>query len=337
MYELIQEGQAKVYVPKEKKISKKLPVFYNPKMGFNRSVSVLILNEIKNKDMKICLPLAGSGVRGIRFLKELKKGKIKEIYFNDNNEKAAELIKKNLSLNKVKNKFYIHNQDANEFLAENKGFDYIDIDPFGTPNPFLDLSIKALSRRGILAVTATDTSALAGTYPDACMRKYWAKPLRSELMHEIGVRILIRKVQLIGAQYEKTLTPIYSYSTEHYYRIFFKCEKGKKKADKILKEHGNFKEAGPMWLGQLWDKSLAQKLGKQDNKLLKIIAEEAKIDTVGFYDIHAYAKRLKITIPKTEELIKRIKKKKHKAALTHFREVSLRSTIKEKEFVKVLK
>ncbi|MCU0373510.1 MAG: ATP-binding protein, partial [Ignavibacteria bacterium] len=42
------------------------------------------------------------------------------------------------------------------------GFDYIDIDPFGSPCPFLDAAIKRLSRGGILAVTATDTSALAG-------------------------------------------------------------------------------------------------------------------------------------------------------------------------------
>ena len=336
MYELIEEGKAKVYVPNEKKISKKLPVFYNPKMAFNRTVSVLILNEIKNKNMKLCLPLAGSGVRGMRLIKELKKGKIKEIYFNDHSDKAVNIIKKNIKENNIRRNYYIHNQDANEFLAENKGFDYIDIDPFGSPNPFLDLSVRALSRKGVLAVTATDTSALAGTYPKACLRKYWAVPLRNELMHEIGVRILIRKVQLIGAQYEKALTPIYSYSTEHYYRIFFKCEKGKKKVDEVLKKHGMFKEAGPMWLGQLWDSKLAQKLVKHDNKLLKIIAEEAKINSIGFFSIHDYCKRLKKSIPKTEDLIKKIKKKRYKAVLTHFREVSLRTTIKEKDFVKLI-
>ena len=56
-------------------------------------------------------------------------------------------------------------------------------------------------------------------------------------MHETGIRILIRKVQLIGAQFEKALTPIFSFYADHYYRVFFKCEKGKKKADEIVKQH----------------------------------------------------------------------------------------------------
>ena len=116
MYELIEEGKAKVYVPKEKKISKKLPVFYNPAMALNRTVSVLILNEIKNKKMKICLPLAGSGVRGIRLIKELRKGKIKEVYFNDHSDKAVRNIKRNIKENNIRRNYYIYNKDVNEFF-----------------------------------------------------------------------------------------------------------------------------------------------------------------------------------------------------------------------------
>ena len=48
MYKIIQEGKIKIKVPKEEKISKKLPVFYNPVMGFNRDVSVLLLSVIEN-------------------------------------------------------------------------------------------------------------------------------------------------------------------------------------------------------------------------------------------------------------------------------------------------
>ena len=107
----------------------------------------------------------------------------------------------------IENVYAVQDKDANMFILESSGFDYIDIDPFGSPNFLLDSSVKRISRGGILAVTATDTSALAGSYPDACRRKYWAEPLRSEMMHEAGLRILIRKGQLIGAQFEKALTP----------------------------------------------------------------------------------------------------------------------------------
>ena len=96
---LIREGNARIKVPAEKKISKELSVFYNPVMKFNRDVSVLLLNSISKKNLQIALPLAGSGVRAVRFLTELKKGKIKNININDGGEKAVELIMENIELN----------------------------------------------------------------------------------------------------------------------------------------------------------------------------------------------------------------------------------------------
>ncbi len=330
----ITEGEAKIKVSDEKKISKKLEVFYNPVMKLNRDVSLLLLNSIDNKEMQIADPLAGTGIRGIRFLKELEKNKIKNISFND--YKSAENIKENLKLNNIKESknIVVFSKDANLFLLESNGFDYIDIDPFGTPNPFLESAIVRLSRHGILAVTATDTSALSGSSETACKRKYWAKPLKNEFMHETGIRILIRKVQLIGAEFEKALTPIFSYSKDHYYRIFFRCEKGRQKVDELLKHHNyliynwktlerkitdsifnkekGFDYAGPLWVGNLWNPGLVNKMyekcdfkNKELFNLIKIIKEESKIDSVGFYDLSKLAKIQKKIIPKIEKVIKK--------------------------------
>ena len=301
---------------KKELISKKLEIFYNPVMKFNRDCSVLLLNALseinknpkednqkdckenlqedikeKSKNMLIAMPLAGSGIRGLRFLKELKKGIIDEIHFNDYKEDFTGMMKKNLKLNKLKKnkKIVIHNTDANLFLLNSSGFDYIDIDPFGTPNPFLDSAVKRISRGGIIAVTATDTSALAGTYPLATKRKYFATPMLNYLMHELGLRILVRKVQMIGGQYDKALLPIFSYAKDHYYRIFFKCEKGKTRVDKILAKHNYFlycdcidffvdncnnfvckkckkkmQFAGPLWTGMLFDKNIIEKMREED-------------------------------------------------------------------------
>jgi len=329
MSNYIIEGKANIIVYKGK-VSKKLPVFYNPVMELNRTISILLLNSINKKNLQVGLPLAASGIRGIRFLKELKKGKIKSLDMNDNSKQALNLIKQNLKLNKINQKnVKLHNKDANIFLLESNGFDYLDVDPFGTPNPFLDAAVKRIARDGILAVTATDTSALAGTYPKACKRKYFAKPLKNELKHEIGLRILIRKVQLIGAQYDKALMPIFSYSKEHYMRIFFKCDKGKKKVDRIIKKQDFYEEAGPMWLGQLWDKKLVEKMYKKEKTdFLRIIKEESKIDAVGFYDIHVLCKKYKIKqIPKFDVLIKKIRKKGYKVSRTHFKSEGLKTNM----------
>jgi len=336
MYQIIQEGKARIKIAKGK-ITSKLPIFYNPIMKFNRDISILLLNSINKNNLQIALPLSGTGVRGIRFLLELKKNKIKNISFNDNNKNFLKIIRTNLRLNKIKKKVNIFNEDANLFLLKSPGFDYIDIDPFGTPNPFLDSAIKRISRNGILAVTATDTSALCGTYINACKRKYWALPLHSEIMHEIGLRILIRKIQLIGSQYDKALLPIFSYYKDHYMRTFLYCEKGKTKVDNILKQHSHFQNSGPLWLGNLWHTKLVNKMLKNAKtkdlvKFLVIIKEESKINTVGFYDTHKLSKK----IIKKDILIKKIKSKGYKASKTHFKGEGIRSNIPRKELIKLI-
>ncbi|MEM3127211.1 MAG: hypothetical protein QW331_04065, partial [Candidatus Woesearchaeota archaeon] len=85
--QIIQEGSANLMLSQQDKISKKLSVFYNPVMKLNRDVAVLLLQSIDKKQMQIADPLAGSGVRAIRFLKELEQKKIKLVAINDYNKK----------------------------------------------------------------------------------------------------------------------------------------------------------------------------------------------------------------------------------------------------------
>ncbi len=353
----LNEGKA-VFYASTGKISKELKVFYNPIMKLNRDVSILLLNSINKSSLQIADILAGSGIRSIRFKKELKKGKIKSIHANDKSKKAVNIIKKNFRLNKTK--IPVHNKDANEFLLKSNGFDYIEVDPFGSPNPFLNSAIVRLSRNGILAVTATDTSALAGSHELACRRKYWAKPLKNELMHEIGTRILIRKIQLIGAQFEKALIPIFMHASDHYYRVYFICKKSKQEIAKLQKQHlyllyckkclnikksyynldscckKNMIWAGPLWTGKLWDKKLTKKMLKNTDKsnlelvkLMNLIEKESKINTIGFIDTHKLAKAYKKPLPKHELMLKKIKSKGFKAAITHFKLTGIRTNIKK--------
>ena len=369
---IINEGLARLKVYGTEKVSKDMGVFYNPVMSLNRDISILLLNSVSKSNMQIADPLAASGVRSIRFMKELNKNKIKTIYVNDLDKNSIKSIKNNLTLNKIQyknnKKINITNEDANLFMLKSTGFDYIDIDPFGTPNPFLDAACRRIARDGILAVTATDTSALCGTFPSACIRKYWAVPKKDAVMHETGLRILIRKVQLVGAQYGKALMPIFSYSKEHYMRVFLRNEKGKNKADDVLKQHKMLDAAGPMWLGKLFDKELAYKIynnalknkifNTQENqrffvprnfkkiswenkeliKFLKIIKDESKINSVGFYDLHDIAKKNKIKIvSRKEDVINKIKKSGYKASETHFAGTGIRSDITEAKLIRMLK
>lgn len=366
--QIIREGEVKLSIPEAKKVSAKMPIFYNPEMRLNRDIAVLLLSSVAPNKLQIADVLAGSGVRAARFLVELPKNKIKNVAVNDANQRfrlqIAKLVKQNYL---PKRKINVHNTDANFFLLSSAGFDYIDIDPFGSPNNYLDSAIKRLSRRGILAVTATDTSALAGSHENACKRKYWAVPLRNELMHEVGIRILARKVQLVGAQFEKALVPIFCHSTLHYLRVYFQCVKGKRSVDAVLKQHlfllfckncrASFVSranlgacencgakmifAGPLWAGKVWDSNLTKKmlkLARNDDakNLLKTILDESMMDNVGFYSISRICKKLKLVMPKKNDLIDNIKKMLYAASSTHFAGDGIRTNIPYQKLKRLL-
>ncbi len=357
----------------EKDVHKKMEVFYNPLMASHRNIAVLLLNSVANENMNIADPLAGSGIRSLRFLKELKKGKISHLFVNDAKENFRMVFKKNLALNKISTKnISVFSEDASLFLLNRIKdrkkpkhfcgyFDYIDLDPFGSPNPFLDAAIARICRNGVLAITATDTAALTGTYEKVTRRKYWAQPLRNYLMHEIGLRILIRKVQLQGVQFDKALIPILSYAKDHYYRAYFRNEKGKAACDKVLKEHafflfcarcGNFAtsasnsskckcgnkflSAGPLWTGALHDRKLLQTMLKnnpfpEEQKFLEVLREESKAEMVGFYDLHVLAKKYKKEPPRMEIALKKLK-----GVRTHFSGTAIKSTLPVHEVIKRL-
>ncbi|MEM4264071.1 MAG: tRNA (guanine(10)-N(2))-dimethyltransferase, partial [Candidatus Woesearchaeota archaeon] len=83
MLNKIKEGSCTIYAPTGK-ISKKLPVFYNPDMKLNRDISILLLKSISIPiQLRIADILAGTGVRSIRLLKELPKKRIESIDIND--------------------------------------------------------------------------------------------------------------------------------------------------------------------------------------------------------------------------------------------------------------
>ena len=81
--EIVQEGEVKVLVPKLEEFVKlpseyapsKAPVFYNPVMELNRDFAVLVLQAYQrmvNREISVCEPLAGCGIRGIRFVAEVE-------------------------------------------------------------------------------------------------------------------------------------------------------------------------------------------------------------------------------------------------------------------------
>jgi tRNA (guanine26-N2/guanine27-N2)-dimethyltransferase len=326
--ELKKEGKIKFFVPIEKKLTKKASVFYNPEMKFDRDLSEIIVSILKPK--KICDCLAASGVRGLRYKSILENA---EVIVNDKNPKAVELMKKIAKLNKLGVR--IENKDANILLLEEK-FDFIDIDPFGSPIYFLDSAAKSIKNNGIIAMTATDTAPLCGTSPLTCLRRYGIKSFRVDFSKELGLKILISAIIKNFAKYDQAFIPIFSYYRRHYFRVFGRIERGAGKANKLLKqfnylsycskcgfrkegilnkcEYCNSKTEliGPIYYGDFASKEFCNKIIKKTkSEFVKIIRDEQGY--LPYYEIHKLCKLNKKQPKRMEELLEKLEGKK-----THF-------------------
>ncbi|HIO41546.1 MAG TPA: tRNA (guanine(10)-N(2))-dimethyltransferase [Aquifex sp.] len=374
----IEEGSALVEVPKKvvEHITERNEVFYNPAMAVNRDLTVLLLRVfVKEKDrpIKVAEPLAASAIRSIRILKEVPN--VEKVYINDISLDALKYAKRNLELNRIDPaKVEIWNEDANVFLLKTKYFDYIDIDPFGTPVDFLDATAKALAHRGVAGITATDTAPLSATYPKTCLRRYFAKPIENEFYHEVGLRILIKKVAEFFFQYDIPIEVLFSYSYLHHFRVFVKRYRGARRVDEIMKTSIGYllychkclyrgtipfdrlREldttcpvcghkldfAGPLWVGKLWNEQYVEGMleelpnirhQKETEKLLKVIREESRLQTVGFYTLSALGKAFKLpSLPRKRDVLKILS-----GVPTHFSGEGFRTNLDHKEVIERIK
>ncbi len=214
------------------------PVFYNPRMKHNRDIGVLAtLTYFYNREWLFIEPLAGCGVRSIRYVLESNGSGI----VNDLDPIAYYYITRNIDLNNVGDKLEAYCQEANTLLNNMRcngvAVDYIDVDPYGSPIPFIDSSVYAIAKGGLLAVTATDTAPLNCSHRDACLRKYHALCYKTDFSKEMGLRILIGSIVKRAASHGIALKPMLSYYRGYYYRAYFTVERSNRTASSIVKEN----------------------------------------------------------------------------------------------------
>ena len=249
--EIIQEGKVKVLVPRLRDFARrpcdyapsKAPVFYNPVMELNRDIAVLVVQsyqKLADRNITVSEPLTGCGLRGIRFAAEVVG--VESAVIGDINENAFKLANHNVQINGLAGSVTVEWQEANLALAVHSAprmrFDVIDIDPFGSPVPFLDSAVRALKNHGLIAVTATDMASLCGVHPKACLRKYGGKSLRTEYCHELAVRLLSGCLATVAAKYDIGVKVVFSHRGEHYVRVYAMIEYGARCADLSLEEMG---------------------------------------------------------------------------------------------------
>ncbi len=376
--EVVSEGSAVITVPRLRDFMKnpsdyapsKAPVFYNPVMELNRDLAVIALQSYQRglrRELRVCEPLAGCGIRSVRLAREVDG--VKEVVVNDINGEAYKLMKFNVEKSGSPGKFVVKNEDANLLLSgfgsPRNRFDYIDIDPFGSPMPFVDSALRALRNGGLLALTATDLAPLCGVHPKACIRKYGGKPLRTEYCHELSIRLLAGALARSAARYDAGIQIVFSHSSEHYVRLYVKSTYGAKKANASLGNIGyilhcfaclhreistgifsclkercpecgkKMASAGPLWLGKLaisnfitsMEREAKAKDFKQKKKIRKLLSliREETDAPITYYSVDTFCDKLGLPMPPLKKIIENLNKARYSASLTHFQTCSLKT------------
>lgn len=301
---IVREGRVQILVPQatlqrpsfKGPASTRVPVFYNPSMALNRDLSVLAL-KVHRKCLKrealACDALAGCGAKGLRLAAEVEGVKV---LLNDINPTAVRLARRNIELNGLAERASVENKDARlmllEYAFKGKRLDFVDVDPFGSPAIFVQAAVRSLVDGGLLALTATDTAVLNGVHPQACFRKYWAKPLRTEYHHEVGARLLLGYAARVALMHELGLSPLLTERAGYYVRAIVSIHSASKAlrettealgflyhcpscSHRALKPNGSkpwnsdpkcpacgakFQGAGPLWTSKLGDEAFSREM-----------------------------------------------------------------------------
>jgi tRNA (guanine26-N2/guanine27-N2)-dimethyltransferase len=238
---------------------------------------------------------------------------VREAVLGDMSYHAVRLAEGNIRMNGVGDRVRVRRMEANLLLSLHARplarFDYTDIDPYGTPTPFIDTATRATRRDGMVALTATDMAPLCGVNVRACLRKYGSMSLRTGYSHESALRILAGAFVRGAAVHEVASRPVFGFFADHYIRLYMRLDRGKRRADELLGEMGyllncsgcrslrsvrggldkeggvcavcgsEMKVEGPLWLGDLADEGFCSDMVEcsedsfigSNRRLMKII------------------------------------------------------------------
>jgi len=366
------EGRTKFLVPYgsiNEKVPPKEPAFFNPKAKLNRDFSIIAYSAfLKNFDgPKIFLEgLSGIGPRGLRVANEISN--VERVIVNDLNPNALELAKKSALLNNLQN-FQTSENEVCRFLStfSKKGErgTIVDIDPFGSPAKYVDCGIRATMHGGILSTTATDLQVLHGLFRDACKRRYGGVPVKTEYSNEIAMRLILGCIRVIAARLDIEIIPLFVESDLHYYRTYVRILKRPDQNKnmgyilhcktcgnrKMIKEqenscnvcNGSVDLAGPLWIGQLFEKQFLETMKVEipnytvdktcERVISKSILESEKPGT--YFTLDEIASKMKVSPLKLDNAISKLESKGFDASPTSLNPTGFRTNARIDEILEI--
>jgi tRNA (guanine26-N2/guanine27-N2)-dimethyltransferase len=360
--EILEEEGISFIVPKG--------IFYNPNMRFCRSMSSLAVGAIP-LDLEVVDAFTASGIRGIRYAKENRN--VKKITFLDIEKSAISAAKKNSKSNKLKKSAAIAGNISR--MAFELDADFLEIDPFGTPSPYLVDAFRFFNTKksAYLSVTATDVAVLCGAKTSACLKNYHSKPMNNEFTHETGLRILLKKIAETAAEFNMGIEPLVSFSDRHYLKAVVLAKRSADLAADCMKKLGHVSYcktcgwrgsarfpvpcsvcgaetdyAGPLWLGELHRKDFLEKM-RELNRIRHYADKEEIARALGlmegetamppfYYDVHALC-RVHHTgeVPPMQYVIETLAASGARVYRTHFSPVGIKTDAPYPQIVEAIK
>ena len=213
----------------------------------------LARSDKENYGIRILDALAASGLRSIRYVKEVPG--VKQVIVNDLDQVAVDQAHENVKFNNVDPAIVCPQQVSFSFIPSDENltntthaqgdaisymyncrkredqFDVIDLDPYGSAVPFIDSAMQAVKDGGMLNVTCTDMAVLSGNHPEACFSKYRSMPMpKSRYLHELALRIVLNTLETSANRYGRVCVPMASFGIDFYVRLFVRVFDSKEAA-----------------------------------------------------------------------------------------------------------
>lgn len=286
-------------------------VFYNPAMALDRDLGVAVLRAMAEPGTLLGWEMtAATGVRGLRLLGE--SGAFRAMALTEVGQVAFGVLSANCRGPAGRRAVALH-WDARRPLARG-AFDYVDLDPYGSPAPFVASALLALRPGGLLAVTATDLAVLAGAVGGVAQARYGGRPVRGRLGPEGGLRLLLAHCVRLAEKGGGGLRPVLAYVLGHHVRFYARRTADPAPAGSVglapapdwvgpaLPTGGPY---GPLWLGALFDPELLGRLRVPEGAarpgelapLLDRFREEASADRPFTYEPNELARELRCASP----------------------------------------
>ena len=229
-------------------------VFYNPAMAGSRTRSVLLFRHAIEEGMLgdgtvyALDGLTASGLRARRWLNELPLEMSSRISATivDLEEEALEWARSSQMVFPPPDgvgELQTFQGDLRTAVLSS-GRHWIDIDPYGSPVPFIDSAMQSMARSGVMEISATDTAALTGSSKTALMRRYGARVRTDCLAHDSGMRVMLSNISRIAARHDRAIEPLLSIWDSHHLRVSFRVMKSVSSAN-ILEERIGWRVFAP--------------------------------------------------------------------------------------------